>query len=384
MTNTDRVAEVEAEARAGLEAAADEAALEQWRTATLGRSGTLTAILRSLGELDGDARREVGRAANQLKAQIEAALDERREQLRGAALASAVEAGGLDVTLPGRPRRRGGLHPVASTLREILAMFERMGFESVEGPEVELELYNFDKLRIPADHPARDMWDTFWIADADGGSADLAGGGGSADLAGGGGSADLAGGTDGEGADGADRPSLLLRTHTSPMQARYMESHQPPIRIAVPGRCYRYEATDATHEWMMQQVELLAVDEGISMADLKGTLQTFAREMFGPERRVMLRNSYFPFVEPGVELAVDCFSCDGTDLDCSICRGAGWLEIMGAGMVHPEVLAAAGYDPDRYTGFAAGMGVERIAMLKYGVDDIRHFYGNDLRFLRQF
>ena len=356
MATTDRVAEVEAEARAGLEAAADEAALERWRTVTLGRSGTLTAILRSLGELDGDARREVGRAANRLKAQLEAALEQRREQLRGAALASAVEAGALDVTLPGRPRRRGGLHPVGSTLRDILATFERMGFESVEGPEVELELYNFDKLRIPADHPARDMWDTFWIDSR--GSADLTG--------------------------GADQPSLLLRTHTSPMQARYMESHEPPIRIAVPGRCYRYEATDATHEWMMQQVELLAVDEGVSMADLKGTLQAFARAMFGPERRVMLRNSYFPFVEPGVELAVDCFSCDGTDRDCSICRGAGWLEIMGAGMVHPEVLAAAGYDTDRYTGFAAGMGVERIAMLKYGVDDIRHFYANDLRFLRQF
>ena len=234
---------------------------------------------------------------------------------------------------------------MTQTLRAILGTFERMGFDTVEGPEVELDEYNFQRLRIPTDHPARDMHDTFWI----------------------------------------QPDELLLRTHTSPMQIRYMDRHQPPIRIAVPGRVYRYEATDATHEWMLSQVELLAVDEGISLADLKGTLQQFARALFGPERRVLFRNSYFPFVEPGVELAVDCFVCDGElDRSCSVCRGAGWLEIMGAGMVHPEMLAAAGYDAERYTGFAAGMGVERIAMLRYGVDDIRQFYANDLRFLRQF
>ncbi|MSQ41828.1 MAG: phenylalanine--tRNA ligase subunit alpha [Dehalococcoidia bacterium] len=344
-----RVSELEREARAALAASADEAALERWRTATLGRSGTLTQLLRSLGTLDATARREVGAAANTLKNALEAALEARREQLRAAALAADVHAGTLDVTLPGRPRRRGALHPVTQTLREILAAFTRMGFDTVEGPEVELDEYNFERLRIPADHPARDMWDTFWL-------------------------------DEGEGA-----ARLLLRTHTSPMQIRYMDAHQPPIRIAVPGRCYRYEATDATHEWMMQQVELLVVDEGVSMADLKGTLQEFARALFGPERRVMMRNSYFPFVEPGVELAVDCFVCDGPPRpDCSVCRGSGWIEIMGAGMVHPEMIARAGYDAQRYTGFAAGMGVERIAMLKYGVDDIRHFYANDLRFLRQF
>ncbi len=345
-----RVAEVEREAREALAQASDERALDEWRTRVLGRSGALTAILRTLGGLEPEQRREVGAAANRAKDALEAALETRREELRTAALAAAVSEGAIDVTLPGRPRPRGRLHPVTQTLREILVTFERMGFESVEGPEVELDEYNFGRLRIPEDHPARDMWDTFWV-DSDA-------------L--------------------PDQPPLLLRTHTSPMQARYMESHQPPIRIAVPGRCYRYEATDATHEWMLHQVELLVVDEGVSMADLKGTLQEFARALFGSERRVLMRNSYFPFVEPGVELSVDCFSCDGSDPSCPVCRGSGWLEIMGAGMVHPEVLAAAGYDTERITGFAAGMGVERIAMLKYGVDDIRNFYQNDLRFLRQF
>ncbi len=353
-TTPQHVDELGREAHEALAAAADEDALEAWRTATLGRSGTLTAVLRSLGELDPEARRELGRTANRLKGELEAALEQRRQELRGAALDSRVAGDALDVTLPGRARRRGGLHPVTRTLRDILAAFERMGFDTVEGPEVELEEYNFERLRIPEDHPARDMWDTFWLEPAT------------------------------EQAAQKQRP-LLLRTHTSPMQIRYMDEHEPPIRIAVPGRCYRYEATDATHEWMMLQVELLVVDEGVSMADLKGTLQEFARALFGPRRTVLLRNSYFPFVEPGVELAVDCFVCDGEpEPGCSVCRGAGWLEIMGAGMVHPELLAAAGYDPERYTGFAAGMGVERVAMLKYGVEDIRNFYANDLRFLRQF
>ena len=353
-TTPQHVDDLGREASEALTAALDEDALEAWRTATLGRSGTLTAVLRSLGELDPEARREMGKAANRLKNELEAALEQRRQELRGAPLDSVATGDALDVTLPGRPRRRGGLHPVTRTLREILAAFERMGFDTVEGPEVELEEYNFERLRIPENHPARDMWDTFWLEPAT------------------------------EQAE-QKQPPQLLRTHTSPMQIRYMDEHQPPIRIAVPGRCYRYEATDATHEWMMQQVELLVVDEGVSMADLKGTLQEFARALFGPRRTVLLRNSYFPFVEPGVELAVDCFVCDGEpEPSCSVCRGAGWLEIMGAGMVHPELLAAAGYDPERYTGFAAGMGVERVAMLKYGVEDIRNFYANDLRFLRQF
>ncbi|MPZ99010.1 MAG: phenylalanine--tRNA ligase subunit alpha [Dehalococcoidia bacterium] len=347
-TAVDQVAEVEREAREALEGAADEAALEAWRTRVLGRSGTLTGILRGLGGLPAEERREVGQAANLAKQALEAALEARQDALRAAAREAATRDA-IDVTLPGRPVRRGRLHPVTRTLQEITRIFERMGFQAVEGPEVELDEYNFERLRIPEHHPARDMWDTFWVD---------------------------------EEVDG--RQPLLLRTHTSPMQIRFMEQHEPPIRIVVPGRCYRYEATDATHEWMLQQVELLAVDEGLSMADLKGTLQEFARQMFGPQRRVMMRNSYFPFVEPGVELAVDCYACPGNDPTCSVCRGAGWVEIMGAGMVHPEILEAAGYDSDRYTGFAAGMGVERIAMPRYGVEDIRLFYQNDLRFLRQF
>ncbi len=347
----DRVAVVEEQARASLAEAGDDAAIEEWRKSVLGRSGAVTGILRSIGELPDDQRRETGQAANAAKQRLERALEERREELRVAAASS--NTGAIDVTLPGRPQRHGRLHPSTLTLRRILDIFGRMGFATIEGREVELDEYNFERLRIPKHHPARDMWDTFWVDE------------------------------DVETANGVEQP-LLLRTHTSPMQIRYMEDHEPPIRIAVPGRCYRYEATDATHEWMLQQVELLAVDEGISIADLKGTLQEFARQLFGAERRILLRNSYFPFVEPGVELSVDCFVCPGDDPSCSVCRGAGWIEIMGAGMVHPEIIEAAGYDSGRYTGFAAGMGVERIAMPLYGVKDIRSFYANDLRFLRQF
>jgi phenylalanyl-tRNA synthetase alpha chain len=345
-TGLDQVAEVEREALEALEGAADEAALEQWRTRVLGRSGTLTGILRGIGALEAEERRATGAAANAAKQRLEAALEERRGALHRAALA-AVTAAPLDVTLPGRPVRRGRLHPITQVRRQILDVFARLGFSIVEGPEVELDEYNFGRLRIPEDHPARDMWDTFWLEDE----------------------ATASGWFDSDA--GASPPgTLLLRTHTSPMQIRHIEQHDPPIRVAVPGRCYRYEATDATHEWMMEQVELLAIDEGISMANLKGTLREFARQMFGPDSDVMMRNSYFPFVEPGVELAVWF-------------QGR-WLEIMGAGMVHPEIIEAAGYDPERYTGFAAGMGVERIAMIVHGVSDIRDFHANDLRFLRQF
>ncbi len=229
----------------------------------------------------------------------------------------------------------------------MIAAFQELGFNVAEGPEVEWDWYNFSKLRIPPDHPARDMWDTFWVD------------------------------VEHEG----ERP-MLLRTHTSPNQIRVMERQEPPVRVLVPGRCYRFEATDATHEWMLTQVELLAVDEGISLADLKGTLDHFAKRMFGPDRQVMLHHSYFPFVEPGVEVAVDCFLCRGDG--CRTCKGSGWIEILGAGMVHPEALEGVGYDSRRYTGFAAGIGVERIAMLRHGIDDIREFYRNDIRFLEQF
>jgi phenylalanyl-tRNA synthetase alpha chain len=336
------------EARRELGGASDEGGLEAWRIAYLGRKeGRLTLVLRQLGELSIEERRKLGAEANRLKGELEAALEARRQSLAEERLAETVETGRLDVTLPGRPKRIGRLHPVTQTLRDMLDSFVAMGFSVVEGPEVELDYYNFQALRIPEDHPARDMQDTLYIdREQDGGYP------------------------------------FLLRTHTSPNQARFMETHQPPIRIATPGRVYRREATDSSREWMFTQVELLAVDEGLSMADLKGTLFEFAKRLFGQDRKVRFRCDYFPFVEPGVDMAIDCFICGGSG--CRTCRHGGWIEVLGAGMVHPEILSNMGYDADRYTGFAAGIGAERIALLRYGVEDIRSFYQNDMRFLEQF
>ena len=334
-------------ARNELQAAQDEAALAAWRGAYLGRKGRLTGVLRALGGLPEDERRRAGAEANQLKGELEAALEARQAELQGERLAATVETGWLDVTLPGRPKRVGRLHPVTQTLRDMLDCFVSMGFSVIEGPEVELDRYNFQALRIPPDHPARDMQDTLYIDSQENGEY-----------------------------------PLLLRTHTSPNQARFMEQHDPPIRVVVPGRVYRHEATDASREWMFTQAELLAVDEGISMADLKGTLFAFAKHMFGQDRKVRFRCDYFPFVEPGVDMAIDCFICGGQG--CKTCRQEGWIEVLGAGMVHPEILSNMGYDTGRYTGFAAGIGVERIALLRYGIEDIRLFYQNDLRFLEQF
>ena len=329
---------------------ADLATLDQWRVSYLGRRGELTAILRGLSQLDLAQRRELGALGNRAKAALEEGLARRTEEINAATLARAATEGRYDVTLPGRPIPVGRLHPTTQVVREITAAFVSMGFSPVEGPEVEWDHYNFEMLNIPQDHPARDMWNTLWV----------------------------------DYRDAAGRQPMLLRTHTSPMQARVMENAEPPIRVVVPGKCYRYEATDATHEWHFYQVEGLAVDEGITFADLKGTLYEFARRLFGEERRVRFRCDYFPFVEPGVDMSIDCFACQGQGHGCRICRDSGWIEIMGAGMVHPHVLAQVGYDTEKYTGFAFGMGAERIAMLKYGIDDIRHFYTNDLRFLRQF
>jgi len=346
-TETVDLPSLASSARAELSAAQDDAALEAWRIAFLGRKGRLTLVLRQLGELPIEERRRLGAEANRLKEELESALEAKRQELAARRLAATVETGRLDVTLPGRPKRIGRLHPVTQTLREMLDCFVAMGFSVVEGPEVETDYYNFQALRIPEDHPARDMQDTLYIDREENGSF-----------------------------------PLLLRTHTSPNQARFMEQHQPPIRIAVPGRCYRHEATDASREWMFTQVELLAVDERISMADLKGTLFEFAKRLFGQERKVRYRCDYFPFVEPGVDMAIDCFICGGEG--CRTCRQEGWIEVLGAGMVHPEILTNMGYDAERYTGFAAGIGVERIALLRHGIEDIRTFYANDLRFLEQF
>ncbi len=338
-------------ALAELNGIADQAGLEQWRVAYLGRRGSLTTILRGLSQLTLEQRREVGSLGNRAKSALEAGLERRAREISQVQLTDTEP---IDVTLPGRPAAAGRLHPTTRVVREITDAFVAMGFSIVEGPEVEWDYYNFEMLNIPKGHPARDMWNTLWV--------------------------------DYQNEQG--QQPMLLRTHTSPMQARVLENSRPPVRVVVPGKCYRYEATDATHEWHFYQVEGLAVDEGITFADLKGSLYAFARRLFGAERQVRFRCDYFPFVEPGVDMSIDCFACQGVgqedDSVCRICRDTGWIEIMGAGMVHPRVLAGVGYDTERYTGFAFGLGPERIAMLKYGIDDIRHFYANDLRFLRQF
>ena len=303
--------------------------LESWRVDFLGRKGRLTALLRGLGSLEIEDRKIVGAAANLLRADLDSLYEERDRQAK----LSNAPVGSLDVTLPGRKPALGGLHPSTQMIREITQAFNEMGFQTVEGPEVELEKYNFDMLNIPAGHPARDQWDTIWV-------------------------------------DSEKHDDVLLRTHTSPMQARVMENNDPPIRVVVPGKCYRYESTDSTHEWHFNQVEGLAVDEGITFADLKGTLYEFARRIFGQSRKVRFRCDFFPFVEPGVDMSIDW--------------NGRWIEILGAGMVHPRVLENSGYDSTKYTGFAFGMGPERISMLRNEITDIRHFFSNDLRFLTQF
>jgi phenylalanyl-tRNA synthetase alpha chain len=322
--------------------------LEAWRVRYLGKKSALTQILRGLAALSLEERRGVGARANEVKGFFETCWEQKKKSLEEAEVSQSLERGHIDVTLPGRPVPLGRLHPTTQVLREVCEIFLAMGFQVVEGPEVEWDYYNFEALNIPKDHPARDMWATLWV--------------------------------DSE-TEGGERRKLL-RTHTSPMQIRVMEKTRPPIRVLMPGKAYRYEATDATHESMFYQIEGLAVDEGITLADLKGTLYHFAQRLFGAERRVRFRCDYFPFVEPGVEMAIDCFVCQGSG--CRLCSHTGWIELLGAGMVHPEVLERVGYDPDVYTGFAFGMGIERIPMLRHGIDDIRLFYANDLRFLRQF
>jgi phenylalanyl-tRNA synthetase alpha chain len=321
--------------------------LEAWRVRYLGRKGSLIQILRALATLPLEERRAVGSRANELKESLEAAFIEKKSNLeRGLALSLKRES--LDITLPGQQVSLGRLHPTTQVVEEICDIFGSMGFQVVEGPEVEWDYYNFEALNMPVDHPARDMFATLWV--------------------------------DFE-TEAGDK-LMLLRTHTSPVQIRVMEKSRPPIRIIAPGRVYRYEATDATHEWMFYQVEGLAVDKNITLADLKGTLFEFARRLFGEERKCRFRCDYFPFVEPGVEVAIDCLVCRGAG--CRMCGNSGWIEILGAGMVHPEVLRRVDIDPEVYSGFAFGMGVERIPILRYGIEDIRLFYSNDLRFLRQF
>ena len=336
-------------ALAELDAADTLEGAEAWRIAYLGRRGKLTQMLRGVGALSPDERRSVGSAANQAKTLLEERLAERQDEIKAMAAGASEPQDAIDVTLPGWPAPIGGLHPTTRMIREICEAFGSMGFDVVEGPEVEWDLYNFEMLNIPKGHAARDMWATLWVDEPD---------------------------------ESGDYP-MLMRTQTSPMQIRAMQERKPPIRVVVPGKCYRYEATDATHEWHFYQVEGLAVDKGVTFADLKGTLYEFARRIFGEERQVRFRCDYFPFVEPGVDMAISNFRDPQTGKR-PINRDEDWIEILGAGMVHPKVLEGVGLDPQIYTGFAFGMGPERISMLKHGIEDIRLFYSNDLRFLNQF
>lgn len=314
-----------------------------WERAFLGPKGELTLFLRGLASLPADQRPIAGRGGNALKQELTAAWDVRHQLVAADDLEKRLAADGIDVTLPGRSVILGSSHPVSQMIDELSEIFALLGFQTVFGPEIETAHYNFDQLNIPGDHPARDVWDTIHV--------------------------DLPG-------------EIVLRTHTSPMQARIMEQTDPPVRVIVPGRVYRFEAQDASHEWMFHQLEGLAIDRNITMAELKGTLAELARQLFGSERRIRFRCDFFPFVEPGVDFAVDCAICGGAG--CRVCKGSGWLEMGGAGMVHPNVLRAVGYDPDAYSGFAFGLGIERMIMMRSGVDDLRAFAGNDLRFLRQF
>ena len=339
--DTRYLEEMREAALARIESAPDEQALEAVRVELLGRKGQVTTLLRQLGQIpDPEARRQAGQQLNRLREELEQRLASRQQALRRQAVRERLASERIDVTLPGRVVPLGRLHPVTRTLEEMLRIFVGMGFEVAEGPEVELDYYNFQALGIPKDHPARDMQDTFYVSD-----------------------------------------EVVLRTHTSPMQVRTMLARRPPVRVVVPGKVYRKDA-DVTHSPVFHQVEGLLVDEGIRMSDLKGMLSTFARSLYGPDRPVRFVPSYFPFTEPSAEMYVQCGICRGAG--CRSCKGSGWLEILGCGMVHPQVLRNVGYDPERYTGFAWGMGVERITMLRYGIDDIRLLFENDLRFLRQF
>jgi phenylalanyl-tRNA synthetase alpha chain len=336
---------LEALQREGMRSLAAISATEElpaWYRTYLGRKGRLTGVLRGLGHLSPQERPGAGKRGNEVKSALEEAFQQHQERLREEALAASLAGDRLDVTLPGRPVAPGHLHLSTRTLRRIREIFAEMGFQVYEAPEVETDENNFELLNIPAYHPARDMWDTFWINER-----------------------------------------VVLRTHTSPGQIRCMrESHPHPIRVILPGKCYRYEQITPRSEHQFYQVEGLAVGHGIRLTDLIGTLHGFAEKMYGAGRKVRIRGSYFPFTEPSIEVDMDCILCRGEG--CRMCKLTGWLEIAGAGMVHPAVLANGGYDPAEWSGFAFGMGVERPALLQHGIEDIRYFYGNDLRFLQQF
>ena len=329
------------EAETELENAASQQALEELRIKYLGKKGALTAILKQMGKLSAEERPVIGQLANSVRSDIEAELTRRAAELKKADQLRRLEEEKLDVTLPGKRRDMGAKHPLSIGLDEIKEIFIGMGFEIVEGPEVETDYYNFEALNIPKDHPARDTQDTFYINE-----------------------------------------NILLRTQTSPVQVRTMEKQKPPIRVISPGRVYRSDAVDATHSPLFHQIEGLVVDKGITFADLKGTLETFVKRLYGEDSVVRFRPHHFPFTEPSAEDDVQCFNCHG--VGCRLCKGEGWIEILGCGMVHPKVLSNCGIDPEEYSGFALGMGLERVVMRRYNIDDLRLFYENDVRFLKQF
>ena len=325
-----------------LDALSDPSAqVEELRIKYLGKKGELTAVLRGMGKLSAEERPKIGQLANEIRAEIEARIDQLNETMKERELAAKLAAEKLDVTVPGEKIRAGRFHPLALVQRQLEDIFLGMGYSIVDGPEVEFDYYNFQALNIPPDHPARDTQDTFYITD-----------------------------------------NILLRSQTSPVQARVMEKTQPPIKIISPGRVYRSDAVDATHSPLFHQLEGLVIDRGITMGDLKGTLEMFAKRMFGEKTEIRFRPHHFPFTEPSAEVDVSCFLCGGSG--CRFCKGEGWIEILGAGMVHPNVLRNCGIDPEEYSGFAFGLGIERIALLKYHIDDMRLLYENDVRFLNQF
>ena len=321
--------------------AADAAAVDELRVRFLGKKGELTAILKQMGRLSAGERPVLGALANEVRGAITARIARRTKWLESAGLAAPLAAEEIDVTLPGKAPAQGKRHPFEQVLGELKEIFLGMGFDIVSGPEVELDHYNFEMLNMPKSHPARDTQDTFYFTE-----------------------------------------NVLLRTQTSPMQIRTMEKQKPPIRIICPGRVYRSDAVDATHSPIFHQCEGLVVDKGVTFSDLKGTLELFIKKLYGEETRVRFRPHHFPYTEPSAEMDMSCFKCGGKG--CSMCKGEGWIEILGCGMVHPQVLENCGIDPEVYSGFAFGVGLERIAMMRYGIDDMRLLYENDLRFLKQF
>lgn len=339
----ERLKELQKEAIELVEQSVDLKKLNEVRVAYLGKKGPITEVLRGMGKLSAEERPKMGALVNEIRELITEKIEEKMKHLEEAAINEKLASETIDVTLPGRPVAVGNHHPLTRVIEEMEDLFIGMGYTIAEGPEVEKDYYNFEALNLPKGHPARDMQDSFYITE-----------------------------------------EILLRTHTSSVQARTMNKHEGkgPVKIICPGKVYRRDNDDATHSHQFMQIEGLVVDENIRMSDLKGTLEVFAKKMFGEEREIRLRPSFFPFTEPSVEMDISCKICGGKG--CNVCKGTGWIEILGAGMVHPNVLEMAGFDSKKYTGFAFGIGAERIAMLKYGVDDIRHFYTNDIRFLKQF